>query len=101
MSGEEGAASGGAAPVDGRAVFTETCGSCHTLSAADTSGAVGPNLDDTSLGAADIIERQELAGPARPLAKERFAGGIDAVGSTTLAAERATPVPIHSRRATR
>ncbi len=37
------------------------------------------------LGAAEIIERRELSGPARPLAKERWAGGIDAVGSTTLA----------------
>ena len=37
------------------------------------------------LGAAEIIERKELAGPARPIAKERWAGGIDAVGSTTLA----------------
>jgi acrylyl-CoA reductase (NADPH) len=37
------------------------------------------------LGAAEIIDRNELAGPPRPLAKERFAGGIDAVGSTTLA----------------
>jgi acrylyl-CoA reductase (NADPH) len=38
-----------------------------------------------SLGASEIIDRKELAGPARPLAKERWAGGIDAVGSTTLA----------------
>ena len=37
------------------------------------------------LGATEIIERKELAGPPRPLAKERWAGGIDAVGSTTLA----------------
>ena len=37
------------------------------------------------LGAAEIVERKELAGPAKPLAKERWAGGIDAVGSTTLA----------------
>jgi acrylyl-CoA reductase (NADPH) len=37
------------------------------------------------LGATDIIERKELGGPAKPLAKERFAGGIDTVGSTTLA----------------
>jgi acrylyl-CoA reductase (NADPH) len=37
------------------------------------------------LGAADIIDRGELAGPPKPLAKERFAGGIDSVGSTTLA----------------
>jgi len=37
------------------------------------------------LGAAEIIDRKELTGPPRPLAKERWAGGIDAVGSTTLA----------------
>jgi acrylyl-CoA reductase (NADPH) len=37
------------------------------------------------LGATEIIERKELAGPAKPLAKERWAGGIDTVGSTTLA----------------
>ncbi len=37
------------------------------------------------LGAAEVIERKELAGPVRPLAKERWAGGINSVGSTTLA----------------
>jgi acrylyl-CoA reductase (NADPH) len=37
------------------------------------------------LGANEIIDRADLAGPAKPLAKERWAGGIDAVGSTTLA----------------
>lgn len=38
-----------------------------------------------SLGAAEIIPRTELSGPARPLAKERWAGAVDPVGSTTLA----------------
>jgi acrylyl-CoA reductase (NADPH) len=38
-----------------------------------------------SLGAGEIIERQELAGAAKPLGRERWAGGIDVVGSTTLA----------------
>jgi acrylyl-CoA reductase (NADPH) len=38
-----------------------------------------------SLGAAEIVERKELAGPPKPLAKERWAGAVDAVGSTTLA----------------
>ncbi|MFL5000218.1 MAG: MDR family oxidoreductase [Xanthobacteraceae bacterium] len=37
------------------------------------------------LGASEVIDRAELAGKVRPLAKERWAGGIDAVGSTTLA----------------
>ena len=38
-----------------------------------------------SLGAHEIIERKELAGASRPLGPERWAGGIDTVGSTTLA----------------
>ncbi|NPU65703.1 oxidoreductase [Bradyrhizobium sp. 83012] len=38
-----------------------------------------------SLGAAEIIDRNELSAPAKPLAKERWAGGIDSVGSNTLA----------------
>src|SRR5262249_53798930 len=37
------------------------------------------------LGAVEILDRKELSGPAKPLAKEPWAGGIDAVGSTTLA----------------
>lgn len=37
------------------------------------------------LGAAEVIDRAELANPAKPLAKERWAGGVDAVGSHTLA----------------
>ncbi len=38
-----------------------------------------------SLGAAEVIDRNELAAPPKPLAKERWAGGVDSVGSTTLA----------------
>jgi acrylyl-CoA reductase (NADPH) len=38
-----------------------------------------------SIGATDVIDRGELSGPAKPLAKERWAGGVDSVGSTTLA----------------
>ena len=38
-----------------------------------------------TLGAAEVIDRNELSGPAKPLAKERWAGGVDSVGSTTLA----------------
>jgi acrylyl-CoA reductase (NADPH) len=37
------------------------------------------------LGAAEIIERAELAAAPRPLNKERWAGGVDSVGSNTLA----------------
>ncbi|HXD45533.1 MAG TPA: MDR family oxidoreductase [Pseudolabrys sp.] len=37
------------------------------------------------LGAAEIVERKDLAGPPKPLAKERWAGAVDSVGSATLA----------------
>ena len=46
-------------------------------------------LEETSylnnLGAKSFIDRKELSEPARPLGKERWAGAIDSVGSTTLA----------------
>jgi len=29
----------------GQTIFTTNCGACHTLAAAGTTGAVGPNLD--------------------------------------------------------
>ncbi len=38
-----------------------------------------------SLGADEIINRVELSEPGKPLGKERWAGGVDAVGSYTLA----------------
>lgn len=37
------------------------------------------------LGAADVIERAEFEGEGKPLAKARFAGAVDSVGSQVLA----------------
>ncbi|GEB71774.1 acrylyl-CoA reductase [Pseudoalteromonas carrageenovora] len=37
------------------------------------------------LGASQVIDRNELSSPGKPLQKERFAGAIDSVGSHTLA----------------
>ncbi len=37
------------------------------------------------LGAAEVIDRNELSAPGRPLGKERWAAGVDSVGSHTLA----------------
>ena len=37
------------------------------------------------LGAQEIIDRAELSGPGKPLAKERWVAAVDAVGSHTLA----------------
>ncbi len=45
------------------------------------------NAEDlTALGAAEVIDRNEIAdAPERPLLKERWAGCVDAVGGNTLA----------------
>lgn len=38
-----------------------------------------------TLGAAEVIDRAELSGPAKPLGRERWAGAVDVAGSHTLA----------------
>jgi len=52
--GTGGVASAGQPPdtQSGQQLFTSSCGSCHTLSAAGTSGTIGPNLDNAF--AADV-----------------------------------------------
>ena len=32
-------------PAAGKKLFKQTCGSCHTLADAGTTGTIGPNLD--------------------------------------------------------
>jgi mono/diheme cytochrome c family protein len=55
--GYGGAANAGGQQPDthsGQQLFTQACGSCHALSAAGTSGTLGPNLDNAF--AADVQE---------------------------------------------
>jgi mono/diheme cytochrome c family protein len=33
-------------PSNGKQIFTQDCGACHTLADAKTTGTIGPNLDD-------------------------------------------------------
>lgn len=46
-------------PVAGKEVFlgASGCGTCHTLADAGTSGAVGPNLDDTTPSYDLVVDR--------------------------------------------
>jgi acrylyl-CoA reductase (NADPH) len=85
----------GVAPGSGPVIVTGAAGGVGSVAVAllaklgyqVTASTGRPNeaayLKD--LGAAEVIARADLAGPVRPLAKERWAGGIDTVGSTTLA----------------
>jgi mono/diheme cytochrome c family protein len=54
--GTGGVASAGQTPdtQNGQQLFTQSCGACHTLAAAGTSGTIGPNLDDAFAG--DVSE---------------------------------------------
>jgi acrylyl-CoA reductase (NADPH) len=85
----------GVSPKDGPVVVTGAAGGVGSVATAVLSklghhviastGRISEAPYLKSLGAAEVIDRNELSGPAKPLAKERWAGGIDSVGSTTLA----------------
>jgi acrylyl-CoA reductase (NADPH) len=86
----------GIGPAAGEMLVTGAAGGVGSIAIAILSrlgyrvtGSSGrPETHDflRSLGAAEIIDRAELAAPsARPLQTERWAGAIDAVGGTTLA----------------
>lgn len=57
-------------PTDGKSIFTTTCGSCHTLSDAGTSGAVGPNLDESKPPAKLVVDRVTNGQGAMPAFKD-------------------------------
>ena len=44
-------------PTDGKSIFAATCGSCHTLADAGTSGTVGPNLDESKPSKELVVDR--------------------------------------------
>jgi cytochrome c6 len=62
-------------PTDGKTIFTTNCGSCHTLSDAATSGAVGPNLDEARPPKELVVDRVTNGQGAMP----SFKDSLDAV----------------------
>lgn len=50
-----------------------------------STGRLGETGFLKDLGAAEIVDRASLSAPGRPLGKEIYAGGVDSVGSHTLA----------------
>jgi len=57
---------GDATALDGRELFTQRCGSCHTLAAADTSGQIGPNLDQLQPDMQTVLRAIETGPGAMP-----------------------------------
>jgi cytochrome c6 len=57
----------------GKEVFASAgCGTCHTLSDAGTSGAVGPNLDEARPSFDKVVERVTNGSGAMPPFKDRL-----------------------------
>jgi acrylyl-CoA reductase (NADPH) len=85
----------GVTPASGEVVVTGAAGGVGSVAVAIlahlgyTVAAVTGRPQEAdylkALGAASIIDRAELSAPGKPLAKERWAAGIDTVGSHTLA----------------
>jgi outer membrane protein assembly factor BamB len=61
---EEGTTTG--AEANGETVFTSSCGSCHVLGAAGTSGSVGPNLDELKPDASTVETQVRNGGGGMP-----------------------------------
>lgn len=85
----------GSVPAQGPVVVTGAAGGVGSVAIAILAGLGYRVIASTGrvqeadylkgLGAAEIIDRSELTGSVRPLGKERWAAGVDTVGSTTLA----------------
>jgi len=57
------------ANAQGKQVFTQSCGSCHTLKDAATTGTVGPNLDDLKPDEATVQRQVTNGGGVMPAFK--------------------------------
>lgn len=85
----------GLKPTDGPVVVTGAAGGVGSVAIALLAKAGWHVIASTgrakeadylkSLGATEIIDRNELSGAGRPLGKERWIAGVDCVGSHTLA----------------
>ncbi len=86
---------GGVAPSAGPVLVTGAAGGVGSVAVAllaklgfHVIASTGRKSEEgflKDLGAAEVIDRAEMQGPARPLGKERWAGAVDVAGSHTLA----------------
>ena len=73
---------GTASAAEGKQIFTQNCGGCHTLAAAGTNGQVGPNLDDLKPDEATVERQVTNGGGKMPAFKDRLsAAQIKAVAT--------------------
>jgi mono/diheme cytochrome c family protein len=71
---ESTATSGGGADTaaEGKQIFTQNCGGCHTLADAGTNGKVGPDLDQAKPDEATVERQVTNGGSKMPAFKDRL-----------------------------
>ena len=70
------------ASAQGKQVFTQNCGGCHTLKDAGTTGSVGPNLDELKPPQATVVRQVNNGGGPMPAFKGKLTPAqIDAVAT--------------------
>lgn len=74
--------------VKGRPLFISSCGSCHTLADAETSGRVGPELDGVGYDVERVKAQIERGGGAMP---PRLVTGAEADAVAAYVAEASGP----------
>jgi mono/diheme cytochrome c family protein len=68
------------ASAQGKQIFTQNCGGCHTLKEAGTNGQVGPNLDTLQPDKATVKHQVINGGGPMPAFKGKLSNAqIDAV----------------------
>lgn len=85
----------GIRPTDGDILVTGASGGVGSVAVAllaklgyrvvASTGRLEESAYLQSLGAAEVVDRNQFSAPGKPLQKERWAGAVDSVGSHTLA----------------
>lgn len=85
----------GIRPADGDILVTGASGGVGSVAVAllaklgyrvvASTGRLEESAYLQSLGAAEVVDRNQFSAPGKPLQKERWAGAVDSVGSHTLA----------------
>jgi cytochrome c oxidase subunit II len=83
-------------PIDAKALFTTNCASCHTLSAAGSTGTIGPDLDNVSSDAtkygngqsAEDYVRESIVDPDKVVVSGFPSGTMPPTFGTSLSSQQ-------------
>jgi mono/diheme cytochrome c family protein len=77
---------GATASAEGKQIFTQSCGTCHTLADAGTNGQVGPNLDQLKPDKQRVVTAIENGGAGTGAMPANIVTGEEAEAVATYVA---------------